>query len=122
MKLLKLSTWSLALILSACATQQTNPQATIYNVKANFDIALQAVLTYDQLPPCVKGGPKVCSEAAVTQKLQQASQVANTAINAAEATVRDPNFAKDKADAAIAAANQAVIALTSIIATLGVKQ
>ncbi len=110
-----------SLLLAGCATQQTNPQATIYNIKANFDIALQGVLVYDRLPPCVSNGPKICSSAAATQKLAEASVVANTAIQSAETTVRDANFDKSKADAVITAANNAVIALTSILATLQVK-
>jgi len=112
---------ALPLLLAACTSQQTNPQATIYNVKANFDIALQGVLVYDRLPPCVSGGPKLCSDALVTQKLEQASVVANTAINSAEAAVRDPNYDKSKADALIAIANNAVIGLSSILATLQVN-
>jgi len=107
-----------SLLLAGCATQQTNPQATIYQTKASFDLALNAVITYDRLPPCVHNGPKLCSDASVTQKLQQAAQVANTAINAAEASVRDPNFDKSKAEALNIAAQNAVIALTSILATL----
>jgi hypothetical protein len=107
------------LLLAGCATTgTTTPQNTIYNIKSSFDVALQAVLVYDNLPPCVTNGPKVCSDAKVTQKLQEASVVANTAINSAEAAVRDPNFSASQSQAIIVSAQQAVISLTAILATV----
>ncbi len=110
---------ALTALLAGCATTgTTTPQNTIYNIKSSFDVALQAVLVYDNLPPCVTNGPKVCSDAKVTQKLQEASVVANTAINSAEAAVRDPNFSTSTANAAIVSAQNAVVALTAILATI----
>lgn len=111
-------------VLAACSTVSgvtTTPQQAIYQLKGDYNTALTIAVTYKNLPPCgLPTSPPVCSKADVVAKLQQADNVAFPAIQAAENTVRTPG-AGANAQTAINAANQALVALTSITATLAIK-
>ena len=112
-------------LLPACATTPTgstsNPQASVFQIKQSYELALQVAVAYDNLPPCVTGVKAICSEHSVKLKLKQAKDVASPAIQAAENAVRDPTFNASASSAVITAANQAVIALTAITAALAVS-
>lgn len=114
----------LSFILAACAGQPAGPNApsqAVYQIKSDYDAALQVAIAYAQLPRCGSvGNPPLCSQAKVVVQLDQASQAAGAAIQAAENTVRDPN-ASDKWAVAASAARNALTALTAITATLQVK-
>ena len=113
-----------AALLTACVSTPTgtkNPQLQVYSIKQNYDTALTVAVAYDNLPACVSGVKAVCSEHTVKVKLKQAKDVASPAIQAAENAVRDPTFDASTSQAVVAAANQAVIALTAITAALAIK-
>jgi hypothetical protein len=116
------ATLALCGLLTSCATTPTsNPQASVFQIKQNYELALQVAVAYDNLPPCVAGVKAVCSEHAVKVKLKTAKDVASPAIQAAENAVRDPTFSASASQAVVSAANQAVIALTAITAALAVS-
>lgn len=110
-------------LIAGCAVTPATPQQAIFQIKSDYADALSAAVLYDSLPPCTAAAPGiVCSDASVRAKLKQAKDIASPAIQAAENAVRDPNFDKSTSDAVVAAARQAVLALTQIIATLPVPK
>ena len=113
---------ALVTVLSAfggCASAPQNAQQGIFQVKQNYELALQVAVSYDALPACTTPTTiVVCSDTAIVKKLKQAKDVASPAVQAAENAVRDPNFDKSTTDAVVASANQAVLALTAIVAIL----
>ncbi len=97
---------------------KTTPAQGVFELKQNYEVALTIAVAYKQLPACGAGAPTVCSNPPIVKQLQLADSTASAALDAAENAVRDPNFDKGAAQAAIVAANQAVIALTQITAIL----
>jgi len=111
-----------AALVVGCATTPTgNPQATVFQIKQHYALALEIAVAYDNLPDCVPGVKAICSTHAVKVKLKQAKDVASPSIQAAENAVRDPEFNASASQAVVTAANQAVLALTAITAALAVK-
>lgn len=114
------------LMLSAfggCVTSTTTstltPQAAVYQAKQNYEVALQAALLYEALPECGSAGAtQLCSSKAAKLKIKQAKDVASPSLDAAEASVRNPDFDKSTATAVIVSANAAVAALAAIVAAL----
>jgi len=105
----------------ACASTPQTPAQSVYVVKAGYAEALTVAVAYKQLPSCAQSPrPALCSEAAVVAKLQAADDAAFSTLKAAEDIVRSP-AAGMNVQTAIAAAQQALNALTSITATLTVK-
>ncbi len=103
------------LALTACST--LTPKQNVFQLESEYQVALAAANAYADLPKCgTADAPLVCSDAMVVAKLKQADAVVGPAIFAAQATVRDPNFDKSKADAVLVAANQALAVLTTILA------
>lgn len=113
----------LTALLAACATTggaALTPQQSIYQLKSDYNTALQIAVTYKNLPPCGPAAPPVCSKPDVVAKLQQADNVAFPAIQAAENTLRTPGAGANQ-QTALNAANQALAALTAITSTLATK-
>jgi hypothetical protein len=114
----------MALALLGCASggAPQDPQQSIYALQSGYRTALTVAVAYKQLPPCgMATSPLLCSSPKVVAQVQQADDVAYQAIKAAETTVRTPG-AGANAQTALVAAQQALAALTSITATLQVKQ
>jgi len=112
-----------ALSFAGCAVTPATPKQSIYQIKSDYSDALAAAVLYDSLPPCTGAATGiVCADPTVKQKLKQAKDIASPVIQAAENAVRDPNFDKSTADAVVAAARQAVLAMTSIIAQLPIPK
>lgn len=109
----------LVLVMAGCAAPQS-PQQSVFQAKSGYAVALTAAVTYKRLPDCTKA-PQPCSDKAVVAQLQKADNVAATALDSAESAVRTPGFGKDVVNSAIAAANAALAAFTSITSTLKVK-
>jgi hypothetical protein len=113
---------ALAALVFACATAPQTPAQSVYAAQGAYASALTVAVAYKQLPTCDQAPrPTLCSDKAVVAKLQAADDVAYAALSAAQNIVRTPG-AGVNVQTAIAAAEQAVAALTSITATLGVKQ
>lgn len=106
------------LVVTACSVAPNTPAQSIYLIENNFRAALVVAVTYKELPQCGTALVKLCSEPEVVKKLQTTYDVANASLLAAQISVRSGG---GNADRAIAAAQQAVIALTAITSTLEVK-
>lgn len=117
---------AVAAAFSGCATvQQTNPQAMVYQVKANYAIALDAAIDYDRLPACeaattVKG--TLCATGAGTRAIKAAKDQAHAAIQAAEDAVRAPGATPDSVQGVLTLASTAVQALINLVTQLQVKK
>lgn len=109
------------LALAGCGSSAPDPQQTVYALEGSYAAALAVEVAYHNLPKCITGGPKICSDQAVMDNINKADAVAWTAIKAAENTVRTPGVSSSAATAAVVAAQQASAAFTSITATLKVK-
>jgi hypothetical protein len=110
----------LCALLAACGAKPHDAQTAVYQVVAEYDVAVHAAVAYRDLPACTK--PKtaiVCSDPAIVAKLQQAYRSTYPAIQQAEAAVRDPNFNASTASTVLISAQAALAALTAITATLG---
>jgi hypothetical protein len=116
---------ALCLPLMACSTvglpTPKTPAQSVFELKATEGAALAIAVQYRNLPPCPTAAP-ICKTANVLTSLQAADNVAAGAIDNAERLVRDPAF-KDAPTTvkALEAANAAVVALTTLTATLKVK-
>lgn len=113
-----------ALLLAGCGTlgipaPQTPAQA-VYEAKASFLGALKVANEYKALPSCPAA--VLCSDAATVATIRTAANTASVALDAAQATVTDPNF-KDGSDAekTITAAEEAVSAFVTIAGKLKVS-
>lgn len=108
----------LLLIMAACAVTPKTPAQSIYLIESNFRAALVVAVAYKELPKCGTALVKLCSDQAIVKKLQTTYDVANASLLAAQIAVRSSG---GNAERAITAAQQAVIALTTITSTLEVK-
>lgn len=88
------------------------PQQAVYAAKVTFAGTLVLANEYKELPPCPT--VLICSDEGAVTKLRLAGNAAKTTLDAAENTVRDPNFKGSKTDAAVVAATQAVSAFAQI--------
>jgi hypothetical protein len=117
---------AVAAAFTGCSTvQQTNPEATVYQIKANYAIALDGVIDYDQLPACeaattVKG--TLCATGAGTRALKAAKDEAHAAIAAAETAVRAPGASIDTTQGKLMLASSAVQGLINLVSNLQVKK
>lgn len=108
-------------ILAACAGAPQTPQQTVYSVTTSYNAAATVIIAYKALPPCGQPtSPILCSKADVIVKLKQADSAAYTALVEAGKVARMEGAGANAATA-LAAANGAIAALTSITASLAVK-
>lgn len=104
-------------LLAGCASAPQSPAQAVYQVQGQYAAALAAAVAYRELPTCVPGGPPLCSSPPIVAKLQAADNVAYAALSAAQGIVRAPG-AGASIPGAIAAAREAIGALSAIVATL----
>lgn len=115
-----------ALLLSACGTTlpptpQTPAQA-VYLAEGNFTAALSVATKYKALPDCAApAAPVLCSKASVVSDVQKTANTAWALLQAAQATVTDPNFKGSMTDQAVVSAQNAVGALQTITSSLKVN-
>lgn len=117
---------ALALLVSVLAGCTSNPVNTArgnyYAIDAKVTAVDAAVLTYVSYPDCVQTGNVLpCSKASARVRLAQATKALGTAMDQYSATVRDPNFTQGGITAASIAVNNALLAVTAILAELGVN-
>ncbi len=108
------------LLVACSALRLPDPQTpaqSVYAAKHTFAAALVIANTYKNLPPC-GGEYTLCSDQAVVSKLQLAATAAKATLDAAEETVRDPNWRGGTTDKAIVAASNALGAFVSITETI----
>lgn len=107
------------LALAACTTPQS-PQQAVFEAKTGHAAALRTAVAYRELPRC-NPAPQPCHDPAVVTALQKADRTADAALDAAEHVVRSPGFGESVIAASVKTAQEALRALTSIVATLQVK-
>jgi hypothetical protein len=113
--------------MSACASKP--PTTQVFEIRAGYDAAVLAPMAgYAQLPPCPPTGAPaapsatsapVCADQEVLDQLRKADTAAKATLDAAETTVRQNP--KMDASTAIAAAQNAVAAAQTILATYNIK-
>ncbi len=106
------------LLLAGCAAAPQSPQQAVFEAKSSYAVALTAAVAYKRLPDCARAA-QPCSDKAVVAQLQKADTVASVALDSAENAVRSPGFGQSVVSSAVAAAQAALQAFTSITATLG---
>lgn len=120
MRLLASLVFCLAMV--GCSTLATSPQTKAYDLNTKVTAADAAVLRYVTLPNCAtNGNMQPCSKTTYVKRLAQASAAVGTAMDAYIATVRDPAYTQGGLQAANAAVNNALIALTAILAEIGIQ-
>lgn len=119
---------SSAFALSACQSMEAvtppapkTPQQAVFLAESEYGVALHAALQYESLERCKEGGPKLCSDQAIVDRLRLARLAARSTLDAAESTVRNPAFSQDLLASAVIAATNAVAAFNKIQTELGVK-
>lgn len=122
MKMYSLALMGSLALLAGCTTaiKPTTPQQAVYAAVAlDYQTALDVAITYDSLPPCeAVVHPPLCSTTAAVKAIKDAKDKASPLVKAAEAAVRDPNMGQNAVQSAVVIAQQAVNALTAILATL----
>lgn len=113
---------ALGAFAAGCATAPQNAAQAVYAAHGTYTVALTAAVNYKRLPPCNKPpAPALCSKPEVVKQLQQADDVAFTALQAAQRIVRAPDSSAGTIQTAIFNANQAISAFAAIAKTLGVN-
>lgn len=112
-------------ILTACATTPdgttTTPAQQVFQIESGFNAALTIAIAYKNLPPCGQPtSPTLCSKPETVVKVQQAANSTQAALVGAQNTVRNPGAGANP-QTAIFAAQQALLALTTITSTLAIK-
>ncbi len=108
-----------ALLLAACAG--ITPNKAVFDARGAYDVLLNGAAAYSTLPRCEEqNAPKICSKQAVVDQMRKADAAAKATLDAAEDTVR--NHPDMNASAAIAAAQNAVTALSVIFDVYGIKK
>ncbi len=94
----------------------------VYLAKGDYDGLLKAAGKYNLLPRCdAPAAPVLCSDKAVVEQLRKADFAVQTALDAAEATVRNPRFGQEIDDSAVAAALESIVAFKTILKQYGVQ-
>lgn len=108
--------------LSACSTVPETPQQTVFAIKGSYIAGLQTAVAYKKLPECKAGGPSLCSDKAVVEKIIKADDVAAPALDAAEKAVRAIDVTGQSTfDKVISAAQAAVSGFLGVVNSLRVK-
>jgi hypothetical protein len=101
-----------------CSTTGT-PQSDVYQIKSQYSMALDFALFYKSLPPCdTVPAATLCSNPVWLDKIKVAANDTNIAINAAEDTVRSPNFNPSTWATRELAVTKALTALLQIITSI----
>lgn len=109
-----------AFALTACAPNNQgslpSTQNTVYAMKNAFAAAQTAAIQYVTLPRCGSPtSPPLCSDAGTVGTIRTYNGSAQTLLDAAEKTVRDPTASTSAQNAAIVAAQNAITALQQVI-------
>lgn len=110
------------MLVAACASVVAeSPSQRVFALEADYASLLSAAETYESLPRCAPGDSTIaCSDVHAVERIRQADNVAAAALDAAEATVRDPVVTEGGVEAALTAAANALGALETILTELGV--
>jgi len=107
----------LALLTVGCAGSFDSPAKSVYQIRSGYTSILVGAVQYESLPRCP--AEPVCSDPDVVDVMRKADLTAKDALDAAETTVR--SHPEIDASFAIAAAENAVAALKSILVTYKIK-
>ena len=104
-------------LLTACAGAKT-PAQKVFSAQSNYNTGLAIAVAYKALPVCP--ATVICKKESIVKQLQDADNIAAPALLSAQNVVRHPELGNQ--EAAIAAAQAAVAALTKITSALIVKE
>ena len=113
-----------ALALTACGTASEvakTPQQRVFAAKSDYAAILAVAVAYESQRRCAPGEPIYtrCSNTAVVMRLRQADDTAKVALDAAEATVRNPATSGNDVELALTSATNAVGVLRTILISVG---
>lgn len=108
-------------LVAACTTAPQNPAQAVYAAHGTYTVALTAAVKYKQLPPCTAQPAPVCSKPDVVKKLQDADDVAYSALSLAQNLVRTAPPGSTSLQTAIFNATQAVGTFAAAVKALGVS-
>lgn len=95
------------------------PAKIVYNISLTHNAMLVGMVAYESQPRCDQTESPICSDRDVVDLLRKADTTADSAITAAELTVRaHPEL---NADFAIAAAQNAISAMEQILSQYNIK-
>lgn len=107
---------------AAIPPKPKTPAQAVYLAKGDYDGLLKAAGKYNLLPRCdAPAVPVLCSDKAVVEQLRKADFAVQTALDAAEATVRNPQFGQAIDESAVAAALESIAAFKTILKQYGVQ-
>lgn len=102
-------------LLGGCAGAVDSPAKTVFEIRSGYLVVLTAAEGYESLPRCPETTSKICSDPDIVDVIRKADLTAKDALDAAETTVRQ--HPEINAEFAIAAAQNAVEAMKSILLT-----
>ncbi len=108
---------TIVIVLAGYATSH-NPEQAVFQMRTDQNVGLRAAVEYKRLKPCATPAVQPCSDKAIVGQLQKADEVSDKALGAAESAVRTPGFGQSIVDSAVTAAQAALAAFQSIVATL----
>lgn len=82
--------------------------------RSAYSAALAAALAYGKLPTCSETQMAPCRDAALIVQMQKADRVAFAALDAADTILQQPSLGPNARDRAIAAAQAALVAFTTL--------
>lgn len=99
---------------SAPAFSDASAGRAMVAVRTGYDVALAAAIVYGKLPTCSATQRAPCHDAALLKQMQKADTVAFAALDAADALLRQPALGATARDRAVAAAQSALAAFTTL--------
>lgn len=105
------------LFVAACAG--VTPQQQVYALQRDFEEALVEVEAYSNLPECAPEVLTACYDQDVLNRLIDATEQADGALDDAEAIVRDPAMSADEVTAYANVARATLARLTTILVAEG---
>lgn len=102
-------------LVAGCASAVDSPAKAVFQLRSGYVAVLTVAEGYEGLPRCPETVEKLCSDPDVVDVIRKADLTAKDALDAAELTVR--SHPEVNAEFAIAAAENAVDAMRSILAT-----
>ncbi|HUZ65189.1 MAG TPA: hypothetical protein VMU82_15895 [Acetobacteraceae bacterium] len=115
------ATTLLACLLAGCTAPPPAPRdaaQAVYEAEAAYAAALSVAVQYRALPACGTDAPAVCANPAVLAQLRQADATAWAALRTAQTLVQ----AGGDHPTSLAAAQTAVAAFATLIATFGTRK
>lgn len=106
---------------STGAFDRAAAQRDVFAAKEGYGVAERLATVYAQLPRCSTPAVQPCSDQAVLDQITRARNIAREALAAAQIAVDTPQFGENAVSTAVASAQAAMSAFTSIANTSAVN-